>query len=185
VRILDAVIPVNGGFALMLSSSDGAKRFTDKPVRIEGVETQVNSEPQNELRDITKLNIPSARLLERVGVGLNDIDFLELYDDFTVVVLMQLEALGFASEGGGRFVEKNSITYDGDLPVNTGGGQLSGGQAGTAGGFSLIVEAIQQLREEAGERQVKGTTRGLVTGLGCLGYNHNLINRGVALLSKP
>ncbi|MEM3795095.1 MAG: thiolase family protein, partial [Thermoprotei archaeon] len=182
IRMLDAVIPVNGGFALMLSRLEEAARFTDKPVNIDGIETQVNADPQNELRDITRLSIPSARLFDKVDLGLDDIDFLELYDDFTIVVLMQLEALGYAGDGGGRFVEKTSITHDGDLPVNTGGGQLSGGQAGTAGGFGLLVEAVQQLREEAGERQVKGAKRGLVTGLGCLGYNHNLVNTGVALL---
>jgi acetyl-CoA acetyltransferase len=183
VRMLDAVIPVNGGFALMLSRSDEAKKITDNPVRIEGLETQVNSDPETERRDITRIHLPAARLFEKTGVNPDKVDLLELYDDFTVVVLMQLEALGYAKEGG-RFLEKTSITYDGQLPVNTGGGQLSGGQAGTAGGFGLLVEAVQQLRGEASGRQVKGAKRALVTGLGCLGYNNTLINRGVALLSN-
>lgn len=184
LRMLDAVIPVNGGFALMLSSGEKAKKITETPIRVAGFETAINQEATNELRDIARMTLPVNRLFEKVGAKIDDVDFFELYDDFTVVVLMQLEALGIAKEGGGKFIEKNSTTYDGDFPVNTGGGQLSAGQAGTAGGLGLVVEAVEQLREEAGERQVKGCKTGLVSGLGGLGYNANLVNRGLVLLTR-
>lgn len=184
VRMLDAVIPVNGGFALMLSSGEKAKKMTDTPVRIAGFETAINEGASNELRDIAKMKLPVGKLFEKAGAKIGDVDFFELYDDFTVVVLMQLEALGIARQGVGKFVEESTMTYDGDVPVNTGGGQLSAGQAGTAGGLGLLVEAVEQLKEEAGERQVKGCRMGLVSGLGGLGYNANLVNRGLVLLTR-
>lgn len=187
MRVMDAVIPVNGGYAMLISSEEEAGKLTDKPVYIKGFETALNTESKNELRDITDMRMKNAAdsALEQAGISRKEVDFLQLYDDFTIITLMQLEALGFAEKGkGGKFLESNDISFRGDLPVNTGGGQLSGGQAGTAGGFSLFVEAIQQLRGEAEGRQIKDCRNGLVTGLGGLGYNSNLLNKGVMALSN-
>lgn len=186
MRVMDAVIPVNGGYAMLISSEEAARKLTDKPVFIKGFETALNTEAGNELRDITDMSMKRAAdsTLEKAGISRKDVDFLQLYDDFTIITLMQLEALGFSEKGkGGKFIEENDISFKGDLPVNTGGGQLSGGQAGTAGGFSLFAEAIQQLRGEAEGRQVKDCRNGLITGLGGLGYNSNLLNKGVMALS--
>ncbi len=187
MRVMDAVIPVNGGYAMLISSEDAAKRITDKPVFIKGFETALNTEAKNDLRDITDMKMKGATdsALSQAGISRKDVDFLQVYDDFTIITLMQLEALGFAEPGkGGHFIDNNDISYNGNLPVNTGGGQLSGGQAGTAGGFSLFSEAIQQLRGEAEGRQVKDCRNGLITGLGGLGYNSNLLNKGVMALSN-
>lgn len=187
MRVMDAVIPVNGGYAILVSSEEAARKITDSPVYIKGFETALNTEAKNDLRDITDMKMKGATdsALKEAGITRKDVDFLQLYDDFTIITLMQLEALGFAEQGkGGQFIEENDISFRGNLPVNTGGGQLSGGQAGTAGGFSLFTEAIQQLRGEAGERQVKDARNGLVTGLGGLGYNSNLLNKGVMALSS-
>lgn len=187
MRVMDAVIPVNGAYAILVSSEDAAKKITDRPVYIKGFETALNTEAANELRDITDMKMKGAAdaAMNEAGIARKDVDFLQLYDDFTIITLMQLEALGFAERGkGGKFIEESDISFRGDLPVNTGGGQLSGGQAGTAGGFSLFTEAIQQLRGEAEGRQVKDCRNGLVTGLGGLGYNSNLLNKGVMALSN-
>ena len=187
VRMLDAVIPINAAYAMMMSSPAAASKLTDKPVFMEGFETSLNYAATDELRDITDMGMHGSmeKLLEMGKISRKDIDFLQLYDDFTVIALMQFESMGFAEKGkGGKFVENNDISFAGSLPVNTGGGQLSGGQAGTAGGYSLFVEAVQQLRGEAGGRQVKGASRGIVSGLGGLGYNGNLINKGLVLLSN-
>lgn len=187
MRVMDAVIPVNGGFAMLISSEEEARKITDKPVFIKGFETAINTEAKNELRDITDMKMKGAAdgTLSQAGISRKDVDFLQVYDDFTIITLMQLEALGFAEPGkGGHFIDTQDISYNGDLPVNTGGGQLAGGQAGTAGGFSLFAEAIQQLRGEATGRQVKDCRNGLVTGLGGLGYNSNLLNKGVMALSN-
>ena len=75
-----------------------------------------------------------------------DVDFVETYDDYPVIVMMQLEDLGFCKKGEGPdFVRSHSFTNDGTFPHNTSGGQLSVGQAGAAGGSLGLVEAMRQL----------------------------------------
>jgi acetyl-CoA acetyltransferase len=104
-----------------------------------------------------------------------DIDLLEIYDDYPIAVMIQIEDLGFCKKGdGGKFVDAHDLTYKGDFPVNTGGGELSVGQAGLAGGYLHIVEALRQLRGEADGHQVKKAERALVTGIGWLNYGRNL-----------
>ena len=93
-----------------------------------------------------------------------DIDLFEIYDDYPIAVMIQIEDFGYCKKGeGGKFVEAHDLTYKGDFPVNTGGGELSVGQAGLAGGFLHIVEALRQLRGEADGHQVKKAERALVT----------------------
>ena len=85
-------------------------------------------------------------LYAQAGVGPEDIDFLETYDDYPVINVLQFEGLGFCREGGGpAFVRANTFEVDGSFPFNTSGGQLSVGQAGAAGGHLGITEAIRQL----------------------------------------
>ncbi len=95
-----------------------------------------------------------------------DIDVLELYDAFTINTILFLEDLGFCPKGeGGRFVENGTIAPGGKLPVNTNGGGLSCTHPGMYGIFALI-EAVRQLRGEAGERQVQGARTALAHGNG-------------------
>jgi acetyl-CoA acetyltransferase len=104
------------------------------------------------------------------------LDFLQLYDDYPIAVLKQLEDLGFCDLGdGGPFLERTDIGLGGTLPINTGGGLLSVGQPRLGGGFIPIVEAVRQLRGEAGERQVSGASAGLVSGIGLIDYLGNLV----------
>ena len=100
-------------------------------------------------------------LYGQAGVEPKDIDFVETYDDYPVISLMQLEDLGFCGKGEGpAFVRKHSFTCDGSFPLNTSGGQLSVGQAGAAGGFLGMVEAIRQLTGEARRRSGEGRETG-------------------------
>lgn len=98
----------------------------------------------------------SSRLaFERAGVRPADIDLAEVYDAFTYMTLVTLEDLGFCRKGeGGAFVENGRTGLTGELPVNTDGGGLSACHPGMRGLF-LLVEAVRQLRGEAGERQVR------------------------------
>ena len=110
--------------------------------------------------------------LQMAGVEHKDIDVFLPYDDYPFVVVMQLEDCGFCRKGeGGRFVEERSLRFDGDFPLSTDGGQLSGGQPGGAiGGFAPLIEAVTQVRGEAGERQVARVSKAMSLGFGGIPY---------------
>ena len=92
-----------------------------------------------------------------------------------VISMMQIEDLGFCGKGEGPdFIRGKDITTKGDFPHNTSGGQLSGGQAGAAGGFIGLVEAIRQVLGEAGGTQVAGAKRALVSGFGMINYDRGV-----------
>ena len=102
-----------------------------------------------------------------------DIDVAELYDCFTITVLIELEDLGFCKKGeGGAFVEGGRIEIGGQLPVNTHGGLLSQSQVGRASSLFHVTEAVRQLRGEAGQRQVPGVNFALAHGNGGILSTH-------------
>ncbi|MCS7129580.1 MAG: thiolase family protein [Candidatus Caldarchaeum sp.] len=179
LRMLDICPFVNGGFALLISRSSAAEKVTDKPVKIVGIGEWHNSDAESPLPDITTTGLKKAseQAYRMSGLTPSKIGFVNVYDDYTPVVLMQLEDTGLCEKGkASKFLEDHDITYSGSLPVNTGGGLLSYGQAGMAGGLHHLVEAVRQLRGEAGERQVKDARYGLVTALGALAYGGTFIN---------
>ncbi len=125
-------------------------------------------------------------LYQMAGVGPGEMDFLQTYDDYPVISLMQMENLGFCEAGrGAEFVKETALLWCGDgLPHNTSGGQLSAGQAGAAGGFLGTVEALRQLLEPDLPNRVAGATRGLVSGYGMVNYDRCLCSSAV-ILSQP
>jgi acetyl-CoA acetyltransferase len=121
-------------------------------------------------------------LYAQAGVRPAAIDLVQTYDDYPVVVMLQFEDLGFCEKGEGpAFVRTRTLTHDGDFPNNTGGGQLSAGQAGCAGGFLGMTETLRQLTGEAGERAVTDAQLGLVSGFGMVTYDRCLCTGAVIL----
>jgi acetyl-CoA acetyltransferase len=124
-------------------------------------------------------------LYEQAGVGPDDVDFLETYDDYPVINVLQFEGLGFCREGEGTaFIRTNTFEADGSFPFNTSGGQLSVGQAGAAGGHLGITEAIRQITGEASGARVANARHGLVSGFGMINYDRGVCS-GAALLAAP
>ena len=123
-------------------------------------------------------------MYQAAGVGPEDMDFLQAYDDYPVVIMMQLENLGFCAPGAAtEYVRQTSFEGDGEgLPLNTSGGQLSAGQAGAAGGFLGMVEGIRQLTGEALGYHVANARHGLVSGFGMVNFRHG-VTSGAAILA--
>lgn len=185
IRLFDCVVPVNAGFGVLVSTPELAADLGADPVSIRGFGNS-HSPDIAPKRDFLKLGIETAgeRAFEMADLARSDVDVLQLYDDYPIVEVMQLEELGYADSGeGGAFVETTDFSVDGDLPLNTGGGQLCVGQAGVGGAaFVQINEAVRQLRGSAGNRQVDGADVGVVTGVGGGQYGKNLIANSVAVL---
>ena len=175
IRLFDFVMPCSGAECVILASEEKARQITDKLVYLVTDAERVHYQVGNMLPDKTTFGIKvvGERLFSEMKR--DQIDLFELYDDYPIAVLIQIEDLGYCKKGeGGKFVAAHDLTYKGNFPVNTGGGQLSVGQAGLAGGFLHIVEALRQLRGEADDHQVKKAERALVTGIGWLSYGRNL-----------
>ncbi|WP_088279967.1 thiolase family protein [Ideonella sp. A 288] len=175
IRLLDCVPIVNGGLAYIVTSAKTARTLTDKPVYLRGF-GEVNNyyRGPRALPDITYTGFTQAapQAMAMAGVKHRDIQFLQPYDDYPFIAIMTIEDHGFCQKGeGGRFVDEHDLHFDGDFPMSTDGGQLSGGQPGGAiGGFMPLVESVSQLRGEAGARQVRDAGLGISCGFGGIPY---------------
>jgi len=185
IRFFDCVMRCAGAVAVIVTSEEFARRLPKPPVYIGGYE-ELHSYNANDI---------SPDKLETGFVGLRDrlfartpreeLDFLQLYDDYPIAIVKQLEDLGFCGQGeGGKFVEQTDFSIWGDLPINTNGGLLSIGQPRLGGGYLPVTEAIRQLRGEAGPRQVKDARVGLVSGIGLMSYLSNLVVTVGMILGK-
>ncbi len=174
----DCVPVVAGAGAVVLSSRAGEGR--DVTVRALVARYGETTQPESGLR--TGLADAAGSLWEQAGVAPSDIDVASVYDDYPVMVMTQLADLGFAPDGNiERLVDRIA---DRSLPVNTGGGQLSAGQAGAAGGMLGLVEVVRQLTNDGGNRQVEGAQLGLVTGYGMVTYRFGAC-ASAAVLEAP
>ncbi len=185
VRLYDCVMPCSGGAAVVLASERVAKGLKVPPIYLVSDAEKANYQVTNMMQDrtVTGFQAISGELFSKLSR--KDVNFLQLYDDYPIAILIQLEDLGFCAKGeGGRFVDAHDLTYQGDLPVNTGGGELSVGQPSSAGAMLHVVEAMRQLRGDAGARQVKNARTGLVTGLGLLGHNVTLCITSAMVLQR-
>jgi acetyl-CoA acetyltransferase len=165
---LHCCIRSDGGGAVVLTSEDRARDLAKRPVWVLGTGETISHTTMSEWRDMTES--PAVRsgalAFERAGVTPDDIDLCEIYDAFTSMVLLSLEALGFCKKGeGGPFVEDGKLRVGGALPTNTDGGGLAHCHPGMRGMF-LLVEAVRQLRGEAHGRQVEGAELACVNGTG-------------------
>ena len=181
LHALDCCLVTDGGGAVVLTSLDRARDLKKPPVRVLGFGEASTHTSMTQMPDLTSTgaSLSSARALAEAGVGIDEVDVAEVYDSFTITVLLTLEALGFCGRGeGGEFVLEGKLRPGGGLPLNTSGGGLSYCHPGMLG-ILLIIEAVRQLRGEAGDRQVPGAEIALAHGTGGVLSNHSTVVLGV------
>lgn len=154
--LFDCDVPIDGSIALVVSHSDYAAECPNPAVRVEAIGGAYGSGGWFHRDDFPKMasSEAAAEMWSRTELRPSDVDVAEIYDGFTFLTFAWLEALGFCADGeAGPFVEGAArIALDGELPLNTYGGQLS---AGRMHGYWLVHEACLQLRGQAGDRQLK------------------------------
>lgn len=169
LHLLEIVMPVSGGAAVVVASSDVAARSKHRPVRVVGFGERIEFKTATYASDMLRMPIATASRAAFAGAGLShrDIDMVSLYDCYTITVLMTLEDAGFCPKGAGAaFVNSHDLTFHGDFPCNTHGGQLSFGQAGVAGGMSHVCDATRQIMGRAGAVQLPNCNTAFVSGNG-------------------
>jgi acetyl-CoA C-acetyltransferase len=169
LHIFEIVSPCSGGAAVIVASPEVAKRTKNPPIWLLGAGEYSNHASITYAPSLTDSPIkPAADLaFQMAGVERKDIDLVCPYDCYTITVLVTLEDAGFCKKGqGGPFVMEHNLSYAGDFPCNTHGGQLSFGQPGLGGGMSHVTEAIRQLMGRGEGRQVKDAALAYVNGNG-------------------
>jgi len=169
LRLFDCCLETDGAAAVVVTTTERARDLANAPAVIRAVAHSSGPRVQPGqmfpalLRDsITSqpARYTAQRLYEKAGLGAADIDVAQLYDCFTITVLMELEDFGFCDTGeGGRFAASGALELDGALPINTGGGHLS---EGYIHGMNHIVEGVRQIRGTS-TSQVSGAEVCLVT----------------------
>ena len=183
LHLFDCVMPCAGAEGFLVLAEDRARSLGLPCVRLQGTIERHNAFASDPVQMRAGWALDRDDLYAQAGCKPGDIDFVQTYDDYPVISLMQLEDLGFCEKGEGpAFVRKHSFTHDGSFPLNTSGGQLSVGQAGAGGGFLGMVEAIRQLTGQAAARAVKDAKLGLVSGFGMINYDRGL-GSGAAILA--
>ncbi|PJI89552.1 thiolase [Sphingomonas koreensis] len=168
LTVRDCCLVTDGAAAIVMTRADRARDLPQPPVYLLGAASATWFKNISEATDltVTAASEAGARAYEQAGVKPSDIDIVELYDAFTINTILFLEDLGFCPKGeGGRFVADGGIAPGGRLPVNTNGGGLSCVHPGMYGLFTM-VEAVTQLRGQAGNRQVADAKLALAHGNG-------------------
>jgi acetyl-CoA C-acetyltransferase len=179
IHLLEVVMRVQGGAAVLIANADLARRSRHRPVRITGFGEHVAFKTPTYAEDLVRTPIARAadRAFAMAGLDREDVDMASIYDCYTITVLMSLEDAGFCTKGTAmQWVTERDLTFRGDFPVNTAGGQLSFGQAGMAGGMHHVVDAARQVMGRAGQAQVADCHTAFVTG------NGGIMSEQVALL---
>jgi acetyl-CoA acetyltransferase len=177
IRLLDSVMVCDGASGLLVTGRARAKqKRIAKFVTPIGYGERTNFRIGESVVDVTQSGHLAAgeKAFKSAGLAAKDICSFHPYDDFVIAMMIQMEMLGFCKPGQGcAFIKEHDFTHTGDLPLNTGGGQISAGQPGLAGGGVNLVEAVRQLMGDGGARQIKRTDNALVTGIGGIPYGRN------------
>jgi len=169
IHMLETVMRVQGGSGVLIANADVARRGRHRPVWLKGFGEHIRFKTATYADDL--IRTPIARSAERAfamaGLQRSDIDVASVYDCYTITVLMTLEDAGFCGKGEGMtWLTEHDLTFRGDFPLNTAGGQLSYGQPGMAGGMHHVVDAARQVMGRSAKAQVADCNTAFVSGTG-------------------
>ena len=170
LHLLEIVMVCHGGASVVLASTERARRSPKRPVAVIGCGEHLSHKtPTYSVDEIprTPISHVADRAFAMSGLKRSDIDMVQLYDCYTITVLLTIEQSGFCDPGQGMsFIRDHDLSYRGDFPCNTHGGMLGFGQAGFAGGMSMVLEATRQIRGESNGRQLDRHDTAYVSGTG-------------------
>jgi acetyl-CoA acetyltransferase len=175
LHAFDCSLWSDGGAAFIVVAAERAKDFPHRPVFLLGAGEGHWHEHLFQTRSLTATAASESgpRAFEMAGMKPDEMDFAEIYDCFTNVVVVELEDLGFCPKGeGGPFVADGNIELGSTLPLNTHGGLLSHSHTGHPGSMFSITEGVRQIRGDGGDRQVAGAEVGLIHGQGGVLSSH-------------
>ena len=189
LHLLDCSYIADGASAFIVTSAERARDAAQEPVWVLGSGQAQSFQHMGHLCRGSDSEFDLVRTVGRVaaeqaftqaGLGPEDVDVAELNDSFTTTVLLQLEDYGFCGKGeAGDFVADGRLELGGALPLNTHGGLLSEGDNGLGNSIPALIEAVTQLRGDAGDRQVEGAEVAMVSGV-----SESLSSYSVALLGR-
>ena len=183
LHLFDCVMPVAGAEGFLVMTVDRASSLGLPYARVLAAGERHNAWSEDDVHFRGGWGLYREQMYEQANLGPGDIDFLQTYDDYPVISMIQMEDLGFCEKGRAvEFVRSYPLTWNGGgLPHNTCGGQLSAGQAGAAAGFLGTVEAIRQLTATGLPNQVAGAKTGMASGYGMVNYDRCLCTSAVIL----
>lgn len=182
IALFDCVMPCAGAEAFIVMHEEEALRRNLPFARISATIERHNAHASDPIQLRGGWTQDIDELYSMANCTPLDIDLLQTYDDYPVISMMQIEDLGFCAKGDApAFVRSHDLTIHGDFPHNTSGGQLSVGQAGAAGGYIGLVEAIRQVTNTAGPTQVKNADRAMVAGFGMINYDRGVCSAAAIL----
>jgi acetyl-CoA C-acetyltransferase len=170
LTVYDCSLISDGAAAVLIAPLERASEFTAKPVRVLGIaqtSDQVALDAKDDITTFRAVRTAGEKAYQMAGVTPRDIEFAELHDCFTIAEIIATEDLGFVKKGeGGPYALEGRTCLKGELPINASGGLKSKGHPVGATGVGQICDLVQQIRGEAGERQLDRNSLGLAENLG-------------------
>jgi acetyl-CoA acetyltransferase len=175
LHLFDCVMPCAGAEAFLVMSEQRARDLGLRSAGVLSTCERHNAFPDDPVQMRGGWVLDRDELFAKAGVRHEEIDLLQTYDDYPVISALQIEDLGFCGKGEApQFIREHTFTNDGDFPHNTSGGQLSCGQAGAAGGFLGMTDAVRQLTGATLGKPVAEAKLALVSGFGMINYDRGL-----------
>lgn len=173
LRLFDCSPITDGAAAVILAPLERAHEFTDTPIKVLATAQASDTIALHDRRDISTLDatvVAGDRAFKMAKIGRKDIDLVEVHDCFTIAEICAIEDLGFCKKGeAGKLTEEGMTALNGKIPVNTSGGLKACGHPVGATGIKQIWEVVQQLRGDAGKRQIDGAEIGMTHNVGGTG----------------